>query len=320
LWGLSKPSRSWTGNGFFWSGPVVIILGTALSTGGAIIMQPLFDADEALKLIEAERVTLLNGRPHQWARMQASPNWEKADLSSLREFTKGEILLQHPTVKTDWEMPNAFGTTETMAILSSFVTGDPENRNPHIFGKVLPGNIIKVVDPQTGELVPMGERGEVCIKGPTLMKGYLGKAPEDIFDEDGFYHTGDGGYIDEVGHLFWEGRLNDIIKTGGANVSPTEIDTAIAAFPGVRRTQTVGVPHDTLSEMVVACVVPVEGATIEAEALLAFLKERLASYKVPREVLVFNEQDYPLTGNEKVKAGDLRKLACQRLGIQLPSA
>ncbi len=317
LWGLKGPARSWTGNGFFWSGPVVIILGTALSTGGAIIMQPLFDADEALKLIESERVTLLNGRPHQWARMQSSPHWDNADLSSLREFTKGEILMQHPTVKTDWEMPNAFGTTETMAILSSFVTGDPENKNPHIFGKVLPGNIIKVVDPQSGELVPMGERGEVCIKGPTLMKGYLGKAPEEIFDEDGFYHTGDGGYIDEVGHLFWEGRLNDIIKTGGANVSPTEIDTAIAAFPGVRRTQTVGVPHATLSEMVVACVVPIDGANIDKDELLAYLKERLASYKVPREVLVFTEQEYPLTGNEKVKAGDLRKLACQRLGVEV---
>ncbi|MFT3930649.1 MAG: class I adenylate-forming enzyme family protein [Spongiibacteraceae bacterium] len=320
LWGLTKPSRSWTGNGFFWSGPVVIILGTAFSTGGAIVMQPLFDADEALKLIEAERVTLLNGRPHQWARMQSSPNWDKADLSSLREFTKGEILMQHPTVKTDWEMPNAFGTTETMAILSSFVVGDPGNKNPQIFGKVLPGNIIKVVDPHTGELVPMGARGEVCIKGPTLMKGYLGKAPEDIFDENGFYHTGDGGYIDEEGHLFWEGRLNDIIKTGGANVSPTEIDTAIAAYPGVRRTQTVGVPHDTLSEMVVACVVPIDGATIKESELIAYLKERLASYKVPREVLVFAEKDYPLTGNEKVKAGDLRKLACQRLGIELPAA
>lgn len=317
LWGLTKPSRSWTGNGFFWSGPVVIILGTAFSTGGAIVMQPLFDADEALKLIEAERVTLLNGRPHQWARMQSSPNWDKADLSSLREFTKGEILMQHPTVKTDWEMPNAFGTTETMAILSSFVVGDPGNKNPQIFGKVLPGNIIKVVNPHTGELVPIGERGEVCIKGPTLMKGYLGKAPEDIFDEDGFYRTGDGGYIDEEGHLFWEGRLNDIIKTGGANVSPTEIDTAIAAYPGIRRTQTVGVPHDTLSEMVVACVVPIDGVTITESELIGYLKERLASYKVPREVLVFAEKDYPLTGNEKVKAGDLRTLACRRLGINL---
>jgi len=317
LWGLNEPARCWTGNGFFWSGPVVIIVGSALSTGGAIVMQPLFDADKVFDLIESEKVTLMNGRPHQWARMQSSPNWNTADLSSLQQVTKGEIILEHPTVNTGWEMPNAFGTTETMAILSSFVVGDAANSEPRNFGKVLPGNIIKIVDPHSGNVVPMGERGEVCIKGPTLMKGYLGKAPEEIFDDEGFYRTGDGGYIDEEGHLFWEGRLNDIIKTGGANVSPQEVDTAIANYPGVKRTQTVGLPHDTLSEMVVACIVPVTGTEIRESEITAFLKERLASYKVPRQVLFFTEEEYPLTGNEKVKAEDLKKLACQRLGIEV---
>ena len=320
LWGLKEPARCWTGNGFFWSGPVVIIIGTSLSTGGCIVMQPLFDADQALELIEKEKITLMNGRPHQWARMQSSPKWEGADLSSLQQITKGEIIMEHPSVKTDWEMPNAFGTTETMAILSSFELGDPDNGNPRIFGKVLPGNIIKVIEPTTGELVPMGERGEVCIKGPTLMKSYLGKSPEEIFDDEGFYRTGDGGYIDAEGHLFWEGRLNDIIKTGGANVSPQEIDTVIAAYPGVKRTQTVGVPHDSLSEMVVSCLVPVDGVSLDAGEVIAYLKEKLASFKVPREVLLFTEEDYPLTGNEKVKAGDLKKLACERLGIESSEA
>jgi len=161
----------------------------------------------------------------------------------------------------------------------------------------------------------MGERGEVCIKGPTLMMGYIGKLPEDVFDEQGFYRTGDGGHIDAEGHLFWQGRLNDIIKTGGANVSPQEIDTAIAACPGVKRTQTVGVPHETLSEMVVACVVPVDGVTLGETDVINFVKARLASYKVPRKVLFFTEAEYPLTGNEKVKAGELRELVYKRLGI-----
>ncbi len=145
------------------------------------------------------------------------------------------------------------------------------------------------------------------------MKGYLGKAPEECFDSDGFYHTGDGGHTDAEGHLFWEGRLKDIIKTGGANVSPEEVDTAIAAYPGVKRTQTVGVPHDTLSEMVVACVVPVAGENLNEDDLIAFLKQKLASFKVPRRVLVFDEADYPLTGNEKVKASELKALAIERL-------
>lgn len=313
LWGLTEPTRSWTGNGFFWSGPVSIIVGTAFSTGGAIILQPLFDADQALQLVEREKVTLMNGRPHQWARMQASDGWQQANLSSLRQVTKGELIMEHPSVNTDWEMPNAFGTTETMSILTSFVVGDPENADPCNFGPPLPGNILKIVDPHTGEIVPLGERGEVCIKGPTLMKGYLGKGPDEIFDEDGYYRTGDGGFIDAHGHLFWEGRLNDIIKTGGANVSPEEVDAVIGNYPGVKRCQTVGVAHDTLSEMVVSCIVLVEGATLDEQTVIAYLKEKLASFKVPRKVLFFKEEEFSLTGNEKVKASDIRDAATKRL-------
>lgn len=318
VWGIDAPARCWTGNGFFWSGPMTIIVGTALSTGGAIVLQPLFEPEEALRLIEAEKVTLMNGRPHQWARMQSAPNWLSADLSSLQQVTKGEIIMQHPTVKMDWEMPNAFGTTETMTILTSFRHGELENQNPRNFGSVLPGNTLKIVDPRNGRIVPLGERGEVCIKGPTLMKGYIGKAPEEVFDEDGYYHTGDGGYVDERGHLYWEGRLNDIIKTGGANVSPEEVDSVIARIPGVKRTQTVGVPHDTLSEMVVSCIVPLEGAQLDEQSLIARLREELASYKVPRRILFFREEEYALTGNEKVKASELREKAVQRLAVEGP--
>jgi acyl-CoA synthetase (AMP-forming)/AMP-acid ligase II len=172
---------------------------------------------------------------------------------------------------------------------------------------------MKIVDPATGEVVPLGERGEVCIKGPTLMIGYLGKAPEDCFDDEGFYRTGDGGYTDAAGHLFWEGRLNDIVKTGGANVSPEEVDTVIASYPGVKRTQTVGLPHPTLGEIVIACIVPLEDSVLSEEKLIQFLKEQLASFKVPRKVLFFPESEFPLTGNEKVKASDVRELAIKRL-------
>lgn len=312
---IREPARSWTGNGFFWSGNVSMIVGTAFSTGGAAILQPLFDADSALRLVEREKVTLMNGRPHQWARLQASPVWEEADLSSLRYVTKGEIMMEHPSVDTDWELPNSFGTTETMTILSSFDADTSADDYAGSFGAPLPGNVIKIVDPQTGALVPRGERGEICVKGPTLMLGYIGKPREETFDVEGFYCTGDGGYLDETGRLYWEGRLNDIIKTGGANVSPEEIDTAIAAFSGVKRTQTVGVPHDTLGEMAVACIVPVDDVELSEAALIAHLKTQLASFKIPRKILLFSEEEFPLTGNEKAKAGEIRQLACKRLGI-----
>jgi acyl-CoA synthetase (AMP-forming)/AMP-acid ligase II len=288
----------------------------ALSTGGAVILQPLFDAASALTLIASERITFMSGRPHQWARLQAVPGYGEADLSSLRYITRGEMLMEHPTVNIDWQLPMSFGTTETMTINTSYDADTPAQQYAGSCGVPLPGNVLKIIDPQTHLLQPIGQRGEICIKGPTLMTAYLGKGPEQTFDEEGFFCTGDGGYVDARGRLFWEGRLHDIIKTGGANVSPQEVDDAIANYPGVKRSQTVGVPHDTLSEMVVSCIVPVDGETLAESEIIAHLKSVLASYKIPRRVLLCEDADFALTGNEKIKSGEIRKFACARLGIE----
>ncbi|MFA5939480.1 MAG: class I adenylate-forming enzyme family protein [Sinimarinibacterium sp.] len=305
--------RAWTGNGFFWSGNITMVVGVALSTGGAVVLQPYFEPELALKLIESERVNFLNGRPHQWARLQEAPNWRSANLSSLRYVTNAELLQTHPTVHIDWRLPMSFGTTETMTICTSYDANTSPEQYAGSAGVPLAGNILKIVDPHTGAVVPRGQRGEVCIKGPTLMLGYIGKAVEDSLDDEGYYRTGDGGYVDEVGRLYWEGRLTEIIKTGGANVSPLEIDAVLALCPGVKRGQTVGVPHDTLGEMVVSCVVPHDGASLDEAAVRGFLKERLASFKVPRRVLVLREDEVQVTGNGKVKIGELRELATKRL-------
>ena len=137
--------------------------------------------------------------------------------------------------------------------------------------------------------------------------------PEDTFDDEGFFRTGDGGFVDAEGRLHWQGRLNDIIKTGGANVSPLEIDAVLAECPGVKVAATVGVPHDTLGEMVVACVVPESGAVVDEAAVRAFVSKRLSSYKVPRRVLFLEESDLTLTASNKVKTAPLRELAARRL-------
>jgi fatty-acyl-CoA synthase len=172
---------------------------------------------------------------------------------------------------------------------------------------------VKIVDPLTGAVVPRGQRGEIAVKGPTLMLGYVGVPIAETLDAEGFFRSGDGGRIDEVGRLFWEGRLTDIIKTGGANVSPVEVDAVLAGCPGVKVARTVGVPHETLGEMVVACVVPNEGSALDEASIRDFLKERLASYKVPRRVLYFGDDELSLTGSAKIKASDLRQLASERL-------
>jgi fatty-acyl-CoA synthase len=180
-------------------------------------------------------------------------------------------------------------------------------------GEPLPGVAVKIIDPLTGAVVERGERGEICVKSPTLMLGYLGIPLDETLDAEGFFPTGDGGHLDESGRLFWEGRLTDIIKTGGANVSPLEVDEALYDCPGVKVARTVGVAHETLGEVVTACVVPHEGAGLEPGVILAFLRERLASYKVPRHVLFFRDEEITLTGSAKIKSSDLRELAADRL-------
>jgi fatty-acyl-CoA synthase len=246
--------------------------------------------------------------------LEAAPNWLEVDLSSFRYADRKNQVGRHPTVSTDWEEPwCCYGNTETFTINTAFASNTPKDVAGETHGEALPGNIVKIVDPLSGVTVPRGERGEIAVKGANLMLGYIGVPLDETLDEEGFFRTGDGGWIDDRDRLVWEGRLNDIIKTGGANVSPIEVDEALAAHPGVKVARTVGVPHDSLGEMVVACIVPREGAGLDEGAIREFLKERLASYKVPRRVVFVREDELNLTGSAKVKLGELRELAEKRL-------
>ncbi len=318
--GFSGDLRVWTANGFFWSGQFAMSIGSALSTGGTLVLQSAFNPDEALELIEKERVNVPFAMPHQWGRIGGAAGFQQADLSSLTFVDLAFTGLSQPTLRSDYRTPQAFGCTETLTINTQIpldASGDhPFEGN----GLPLPGNTLKIIDPLTGEIVPRGTRGEIAIKGPTLMMRYLGKNAEECFDSEGYFHTGDGGYVDDSGWLYWEGRLNDIIKTGGANVSPVEVDELIQTYPGIKATQTVGVPHDTLGEMVVACIVPFDDAIIDEEDLQQFLRQHLASYKLPRKVLFLKEEELSVTGSgNKIKAGQVRELAIARLGSAPPA-
>jgi fatty-acyl-CoA synthase len=311
---LQDDVRCWTANGFFWSGNFTMAMGCTFAAGGTLVLQPTFVPAEALELMQAERVTVPLAWPHQWAQLVESPNWSKVDLSSLRYVDANGPLARHPTVSTRWLEPRwAYGNTETFTINCIFPSDTPPEVTGETHGAPLPGNTLKIVDPETGAVVRRGERGEIAVKGPTLMLGYIDVPIDETLDEEGFFRTGDGGYMDDAGRLVWEGRLTDIIKTGGANVSPVEIDGVLAGYAGVKIGRTVGVPHDTLGEIVVSCVVPHDNATLEEAAIRDFLKERLASYKVPRRVLFFREDELSMTGSAKVKSSSLRELAAQRL-------
>lgn len=306
--------RCWSANGFFWSGNFGMAIGATLSKGGSLVLQSTFDAAEALDLMQAERVNFPLAWPHQWTQLEAAPNWAETDLSAMRFVDFGTPIARHPSVSTRWFEPgHAYGNTETFTISTAYPADTPDDVHRGSSGVPLPGNTVKVVDPLDGSVVPIGERGEICVKGATLMLGYLGTPLSETLDEEGFFHTGDGGYLDEAGRLFWEGRLTDIIKTGGANVSPLEVDDALIGYPGVKMARTVGIPHDTLGEVVVACIVPHAGAELDQDTVRARLRERLASYKVPRHVLFFTEEELALTGSAKIKTAELRKVAAARL-------
>ncbi|MFW0796679.1 AMP-binding protein [Gordonia sp. CPCC 205515] len=316
MYGLSPADgvRCWSANGFFWSGNFGMALGSTLASGGSLVLQSIFDPVEALELMDTEKVNFPVAWPHQWTQLEAAPNWATVDLSSMRFVDRYTPIARHATVSTDYTEPgHAYGNTETFTITTCFPANTADEVIGGSSGEPLPGNTVKIVDALDGTTVPLGERGEICVKGPTLMLGYLGIPLMDTLDSEGFFHTGDGGHLDAAGRLFWEGRLTDIIKTGGANVSPLEVDEVLIGHPGVKVARTVGVPHDTLGEVVVACIVPHAGADLDADRIRDHLREQLAAYKVPRHVLFFADEDITLTGSAKIRSSELRELAAQRL-------
>ena len=311
---IEAPPRTWSANGFFWSGNFSMALGATLSSGGSLVLQRWFDADEALALMEREKVDMLIAWPHQWAQLEASPHYLTTDLSALHYIDRDTLVARHPTVNTQWtENRWSYGNTEAFTLITVYPACSPPELTLTSHGIPTAGSTVKIVDPLTGETMPLGGHGEIAVKGPTLMLGYVGVPLDQSLDADGFQRCGHGGYMDEQGRLYWEGRLNDIIKTGGANVSPIEIDEAIRLCPGVKASQTVGVPDDLLGELVVGCIVLQDDAKLDEEAIKAFARQKLASYKVPRRVLFFAEDELKTTGSAKIKTADLRKLAAERL-------
>jgi fatty-acyl-CoA synthase len=315
IFALEGEVRAWTPNGFFWSGNFATVLGATLSAGGSLLLQSIFDPEAALELMSRERVTYPTAWPHQWKQVTEAPNWSSVDLSSVHFLDPIQPLSSHPTIRpSGWKEPLwSYGSTETFTITTGYPADAPREVMVGAHGFALPGNTVKIVDPVTGAILRRGEQGEIAVKGPTLMMGYIGVPPEESFDAEGFYRTGDAGWIDDADRLHFEGRLSTVIKTGGANVSPLEVDRVLDEMPGVKVARCVGVPDQLLGEIVVACILAADGHELTADAVRRFARERLASYKVPREVVFLEEQDIQLTGSAKTKPAELRALATEKL-------
>lgn len=311
---LSDDARTWSANGFFWSGNFGMAIGGTLTAGGCLVLQKTFNPEEALSIMDSEQATMAIAWPHQWPQLEAAPNWQHVNLSSMKYLNPSAGLANHPTVDVSWDEPiNAYGNTETFTISASYESGTPDDVIAGSSGAPVPGMTFKIVDPFSGDTLLTGEEGEIAVKGPTLMLGYIGTPLDNTLDSDGFLRTGDAGYLDDEGRLYWKGRLSDIIKTGGANVSPAEIDAVLRQIPGVKVVQTVGVPHENLGEIVVSCIVPHDDSDLTEDVIKRAAKDKLASYKVPRAVLFFDETEIELTGSAKIKTGELKSLVVERL-------
>jgi acyl-CoA synthetase (AMP-forming)/AMP-acid ligase II len=181
-------------------------------------------------------------------------------------------------------------------------------------GPLMPGARLRVLDPESGRALGVGEEGELAVGGATLMLGYLGGPPGAGLDADGFFHTGDAGHVDADGIVHFSGRRTEMIKTGGANVSPAELEVALRACPSVKLSRIVGVPDERLGQVVVACIVPAESSAPTEDVIRSFLRDRVAPYKVPRHVLFLTEDEMPMTDSDtKVRDDALRALVADRL-------
>ena len=316
IFGRHEGTRMWTSLPIFWTAGFNTAVGSTFAAGGCWVAQETFEPGAALALLERERVTEPYTLPHQTAALAEHPAWATTDLSALRCVYGKSDFARHPTVDGDpgWIMPVGYGLTETCAFFFTHWSHTPRDEVRRSTGRLLPGNELRVVDPETGALLGPGQEGELALRGPTLMLGYLGRPREACFDADGFFHTGDTGSVDPDGAVHFSGRRTEMIKTGGANVSPAELEVQLRACAPVKLARVVGVPDPRLDQLVVACVTLKDGATATEDDIRAFLRERVAAYKVPKRVLFFADGEIPMTGSAtKVRDADLLRLAQDRL-------
>jgi acyl-CoA synthetase (AMP-forming)/AMP-acid ligase II len=306
LRGVRGDDRIWSPMPFFWVGGFVFSLLGGLHAGACLLTEEVFEPGRTLALLERERATAAVGWPHYGKALVEHPDFPKRDLSSLRAGNVPSLLPPNVCPVDPELRPNGLGMTETCG--PHTYTGEgalPEERRG-CFGAPIAGVEHKVVDPGSGRVLGPGETGEICVRGYSLMQGLVKRERAETFDADGWYHTGDAGFFSAEGLLWFKGRLGEMIKTAGANVTPSEVESLLAGFPEVKEAYVVGVADRERGENVAAAVVLEPGAALTADALRARAKRQLAAYKVPRHVLIAEHDALPFTDTGKIDKRRLR--------------
>jgi fatty-acyl-CoA synthase len=283
---------------------------SALAVGATLVLQEEFDAVEALRLLEQERVTILHGVPTMFHLLMREPAFEPSRFPHLRTGIVAGSPVSEELVRRvrRWcDVQVAYGLTETGPTVAVTRYTDPEEKRLTTVGRPLAGVEVKAVDFFTGALHGPEAVGELAVRGPNVMTGYARMPGETArsFAPEGYFLTGDLGIIDEDGYIRIVGRTKETILRGGYQIYPREVEDQLRSHPAVDDVCVIGVPHDVLGELVCACIVPVEGAVITGDEIKHFARDTMADYKIPDLVRFFDA--FPMTGSGKVKRRELER-------------
>jgi len=295
-------------------------LGSML-TGYRQILTDTFDPDETLDLVEREGATHIDGFDTHLKLLIDAQEARPRNLSTLRTgviaggaASATPLVYRARKVLAPLRHLTAYGMTEVGATISLSFLDSTEEQACEASGAPCEGFEVRVIDPDTGLDQPRGTPGEVVVRTRYLMQGYYRdpEATARAIDTEGWFHTGDAGILRADGHLRFVGRYKDMIKVGGENVDPTEVESYLGTYPGVSQAAFVSYPEARLGEVGVAFVQVVPGASVDPDGLIAFCRGRIASFKIPRHVLIVDE--LPMTSSGKVQKARLREVARERLG------
>ena len=305
---VTEHDRLWLAVSLFWGLGCENALFNLLTHGGCVVLQESFEAGEALRIIGAEGCTLFYGTPNMAQALSEHPDRHEHDLSSLRS---GGTVGTPEQIKRivdlgAREICNIYGLTETYG--NCTVTDAAESLDIRLasVGCPLPGVDLRIVDPETGKALPQGEVGEIRVKGYVTV-GYYKDTDKNraSFDAGGYFITGDLGFLDAEGRLYFRGRIKEMIKTGGINVAPVEVEETLMAHPAVKLACVTGVPDPRRDEVIAAVIVCRSGQSVEEADLLAHCRRLLAAYKIPRLVKFVSEAELPLTVTGKLQKNRL---------------
>lgn len=326
--GLRPSDRVYLGVPFATNFGCAYVSQLSVLAGSTIIVHESFQPEAALRAVESERITWFPGAPTMYIMMLSHPGLDRFDLSSLRTAIVGGAPCSPDTIRAMQEkmgfrhVVHCYGLSECGGLSTSTLLDDPIEKVATTVGIPFPSNEVLIVDPGSLEAVQPGKQGEILLRdvfpGSCVGKGYF-EMPEktaETLTKEGWFHTGDLGTFDTDGYLQITGRIKDMYLVGGFNVYPAETENILHDHPKIKMAQVFGVPDKRLGEVGCAYIELEEAETMKEKEIIAFCKEHIANYKVPRYVKFACTADFPLTSSGKVKKFELRKLAIREFGLE----